>query len=52
MTTDSERDRDLDEPAPGREPYTPPRLDRHGTIEALTRGVIGQTLSDANSGIT
>jgi hypothetical protein len=32
------RDGDEREPAPGREPYTPPRLVRHGTIEDLTRG--------------
>jgi hypothetical protein len=33
-----ERDRDRDEPARVREPYAPPRLVRHGTIDDLTRG--------------
>jgi hypothetical protein len=35
---------------PGREPYTPPRLVRHGTIEDLTRGTIGITVTDGSSG--
>jgi hypothetical protein len=49
MTKEPEQDRDRDEP--GREPYTPPRLDRHGTIEALTRGAAGLTVIDPNSGL-
>lgn len=51
MTPDPERSRDLDEPAPGREPYAAPQLVRHGTIEDLTRGAAGLTVIDPNSGL-
>lgn len=44
------REGDEREPAPDREPYTPPRLVRHGTLEDLTRGTIGNTVTDGSSG--
>jgi hypothetical protein len=38
MSEHFERDRNCGEPQPTKEPYAPPRLVRHGTIDDLTRG--------------
>jgi hypothetical protein len=50
MTKEPEQDRDRNQPEPDREPYASPKLVRHGTIEELTRGTIGLTVTDGASG--
>jgi hypothetical protein len=39
------------EPEPARQPYTPPRLVRDGTVEDLTRGTLNTGAGDPSVGI-
>ena len=43
---------DGEEQKPVREPYAPPRLVRHGTVEDLTRGVQSIVIGDGISTLT
>ena len=52
MSEQPKRELDRDASEPPREPYAPPRLVRHGTIEDLTRGQQGPAAGDMASTIT
>jgi hypothetical protein len=52
MSEQPERGPDREAPEPSREPYAPPRLVRHGTIEDVTRGQQGLAAGDMASTVT
>lgn len=51
MSEQPNRELDGEEQKPVREPYTPPRLVRHGTVGDLTRGLGGVLAGDMVSAI-